>query len=179
MGVSLNRTYFMSIDVWREYGFTDQNVDPKKMRPIIYMVQRKVVEPIIGTTLYNKLVTDIEADSVTGLYQTLLNDYIIPLMIPCCDLKATFHTTYQITNKTTGKNQDQHIQANTQDENNDLRNELSDDAEAFEWKLKGWLCDNWEDIPELYESVDEDLRAQTMEARLRNDNDLGGFIGII
>ena len=179
MSVSLDITYFLSIQTWGEYGYTNINTDTKKLLPIIAAVQRTQIEQVIGTTLYNKLVTDIKADSVAGLYETLLKEHITPTMIALCDIKATFHTTYQITNKTTGKNSDEHIQANDRTENNDLRSELTKDAEAYMSKLKAFLCDNWENIPELYEAVDSDQLRQTKAPHLSNDTNYFGNIGII
>lgn len=172
--LSLDRTYFLDVDLWKEYGFTDANTDLKKLKPIIYAVQRTRIEPIIGTTLYNALVTKIKASNVTGLYQTLLNGHIIPVMIPYCDWKASLHTTTQITNKTTGQFNDEHIRAGVYSENNKLRDELLKDAKELEQKMKGWLCDNWENIPELYEAVDSDELSQTIRPHLKKNNDYTG-----
>ena len=178
--LALDRTYFLDIEVWREYGFTDTNTDVKKLKPIIYAVQRTRIEAIIGTTLYNKLVTDIKAGTIAGLYETLLKDHIIPVMIPYCDWKASIHTTSQITNKTTGKFNDEHIQANSFTDNNKLRDELLKDAKELEQKMKGWLCDEWENIPELNAAVDADLISQTIRPHLKKTSDFtGNQFGII
>lgn len=178
--LALDRTYFLDVDVWREYGFTDTNTDVKKLKPIIYAVQRARIEPVIGTTLYNKLVSDIKDGIVAGLYEVLLKDHIIPVMIPYCDWKASVHTTTQITNKTTGKYSDEHIQAGQFTDNNKLRDELLKDAKELEQKMKGWLCDNWENIPELYEAVDNDELSQTIRPHLKKSSDFtGNQFGII
>ena len=178
--LSLDRTYFLDVEVWKEYGFTDVNTDVKKLKPIIYAVQRSRIEPVIGTTLYNALVTKIKASSVTGLYATLLKDHVIPTMICYCDWKASVHTTTQITNKTTGKFSDEHIQANSFSDNNKLRDELLDDAKTSEQKLKGYLCDNWDAFPELYEAVDSDELSQTIRPHLKKTNKFdGNQFGII
>lgn len=179
MSVSLDITYFLSIQTWAEYGYTNVNTDTKKLLPIIAAVQRTRIEQVIGTTLYNKIVTDVKAGTLTGDYKTLMDDHILPTMIAYCDWKATFHTTYQITNKTTGKNRDEHIEPNDQSENNALRQELLKDAKTYEKKMKAWLCDNWNDIPELYEAVDQDQLRQTIAPHLDNDNDYFGNIGIV
>jgi hypothetical protein len=172
--LTLDRTYFLDVEVWKEYGFTDMNTDLKKMKPIIYAVQKTRIEPIIGSTLYNKLVTLIKAGTVTGLYKTLLEDHLIPTMIPYCDWKASVHTTTQITNKTTGKFSDEHIQANSFSDNNKLRDELLKDAKELEQVMKGWLCDNWDNIPELKDAVDNDELSQTIRPHLKKSNDYTG-----
>jgi len=172
--LTLDRTYFLDVEVWKEYGFTDMNTDLKKMKPIIYAVQKTRIEPIIGSTLYNKLVTLIKSGTVTGLYKTLLEDHLIPVMIPYCDWKASVHTTTQITNKTTGRFSDEHIQANSFSDNNKLRDELLKDAKELEQVMKGWLCDNWDNIPELKDAVDNDELSQTIRPHLKKSNDYTG-----
>ena len=100
-------------------------------------------------------------------------------MIAYCDYKATWHTTNQITNKTTGKNSDQNISANDRESNNNLRNELIKDAKQYEKKLKAWLCDHWEQIPELNESPEADEIKQTLPANTDDSHDYFGSISII
>lgn len=184
--LSLDRTYFLDVDVWREYGFTDTNTDVKKLKPIIYSVQRARIEPVIGTTLYNALVVHVKASqavspvAVPEPYNTLLKYHIVPTMIPYCDWKASVHTTNQITNKTTGTFNDEHIRANSFNDNNKLRDELLKDAKELEQKMKGWLCDNWDNIPELCEAVDADELSQTIRPNLKKSSDYtGNIFGII
>jgi len=179
MSVSLDITYFLSIQTWSEYGFTDSNVDSKKLLPIISAVQRTRVEQVVGTELYNKLVTDVKAGTLTGLYKTLMDVHILPTMIAYCDWKATFHTTYQITNKTTGVNSDQHVSGNDQSQNNDLRNELIKDAKAYERKMIGYLKDEFENIPELYQSADPTTIHQDIRPQLSKKSDYFGSMGVI
>ncbi len=179
MSASLDITYFLSIQTWSQYGYTNDNVDAKKLLPIIAAVQRTRIEQVIGTELYNKLVTDVKADTLAGLYKELMDDHILPTMIAYCDWKATFHTTYQITNKTTGVNSDQHIQGNDQAQNNDLRNELIKDAKTYERKMIGFLKDNFENIPELNEAADPDTISQDIRPQFKKQNDAWGSMGVI
>jgi hypothetical protein len=121
--------YFLDIEDWEEYGFVNTNIDPKKLRPIILRVQQTRIEPILGTTLYNKLCTDLP--TFTGLYLELMEEYVVPLTIAYCDWKYTFHGTSQMTNKTVGHNNDEHITSNSISQNNDLRDELLKDAKQI------------------------------------------------
>ena len=54
------------------------SVDDDLIRPYVYMAQQRWILPVLGTDLYNKLCDDIDTNSVTAAYATLLNDYIIP-----------------------------------------------------------------------------------------------------
>lgn len=173
----MENVYFLDINDLEEYGFTNTNVDPKKLKPIILRTQRTRIEPIIGTTLYDKIVTDIKAATVAGLYKELLEDHIIPTLIAYVDWKATYHTTSQIMNEGTAKSQDQHMTPNTTDDNNNLRDELKQDAKQFESKMIGWLKDNFEDIPELC-NIPEDKLCQSLRPA-KGDENYFGNIGII
>lgn len=55
------------------------NVDADKYTMCILNTQLRVIEPLLGTELYNKIISDIEGDTLTGLYETLFNDYVKPI----------------------------------------------------------------------------------------------------
>jgi hypothetical protein len=147
--MALSFTYLLDVANWQQYGQLNTQVDAKKLRPIILGVQQLRIEPLLGTALYNKLITD--CPTYSGLYVTLMNDHITLLMIAYCDYEYTWYGSTNLTNKTVGQNSDEHIRANGTDQNNDYRDNLIKLAKQRERKLIGWLCDNFDDIPELAE----------------------------
>jgi len=167
------QVYFISADSWENYGFINSNIDITKLKPIILRVQKTRIEPILGTFLYDKIVTDLEGSGLTGLYKTLMDNYIQPTLIAYSDWKYTFHGTSQMTNKTVGKANDQHITSNTTDDNNDLRDELLKDASQFKRKMIGWLQDNKDPTTEFplgipeYRETDEDKCHQSIFSEKR------------
>lgn len=56
------------------------NVDPDKFIHLVYDAQVLVLEPALGTALYNKIVTDFEADNLEDDYLELFNNYIKPVL---------------------------------------------------------------------------------------------------
>ena len=56
------------------------NVDVDKYLPCIFDVQVTVIEPLLGTELYEKIRTDFEADTLAGLYLTLYEGYLKPIL---------------------------------------------------------------------------------------------------
>jgi hypothetical protein len=50
------------------------NVDIDKYRYCIYNVQLLVLEPLLGTELYVKILADAEANTLSGLYLELYTD---------------------------------------------------------------------------------------------------------
>jgi hypothetical protein len=56
------------------------NIDIDKILPIIYDVQITVIEPLLGTNLFNKIILDIENENLQGDYLILYNDYLKPIL---------------------------------------------------------------------------------------------------
>lgn len=56
------------------------NVDIDKYKPCIFDVQVTVIEPLLGTDLYEKIRTDFDADTLSGLYLTLYENYLKPIL---------------------------------------------------------------------------------------------------
>ena len=56
------------------------NVDNNKFMNFINDVQVMVVENVLGTKLYNKIITDFNSSSLTGLYLQMFDDYIKPVI---------------------------------------------------------------------------------------------------
>lgn len=55
------------------------NVDIDKYTFTILNVQRTTIEPLLGSLLYDKIVSDVTNATLSGLYETLYNEYIKPI----------------------------------------------------------------------------------------------------
>jgi hypothetical protein len=60
----------------RQFTDINQSVDTELIKNNIRTAQDYYLQSIIGTNLYNKLTDDVKAGTLTGNYQTLLDDYI-------------------------------------------------------------------------------------------------------
>ncbi len=56
-------------------------IDADKLIPFIRTAQEKYILNLLGTVLYDKLQSDIQSGSVSGDYETLLQDYVKPTLI--------------------------------------------------------------------------------------------------
>ena len=65
----------------RAFSDLNESVDDALMVNGIREAQDIVIQPIIGTILYNTLLTKIDNNSVSGSYQTLIDDYIQPALV--------------------------------------------------------------------------------------------------
>jgi len=55
------------------------NVDVDKYIPCVASVQLTIIEPLLGTLLYDKISTDAENDDLAGLYLTLYDDFVVTI----------------------------------------------------------------------------------------------------
>ena len=56
------------------------NVDPDKYMHLLDDAQVLILEPVLGTKLYDKILTDFDNGTITGNYLKILNDYIKPVL---------------------------------------------------------------------------------------------------
>ena len=65
-------TLFISPEEITTTSIMGGNVDPDKYKFCIANVQISVIEPLLGTELYDKIKSDYEASSLTGDYSTAI-----------------------------------------------------------------------------------------------------------
>ena len=139
---------FISTDALKKRALLNGNVEDSILRVIIQRAQTTEVEPLIGTSLYKRLVAGIAASNLNANETILMDDYITPVMVYACDRRAIDATTYQIRNKTTGKGVDENITPVTPGENLKLDNQIRQDMKFATSKLVGYLLDNCDLFPE-------------------------------
>lgn len=61
-------------------AYVESTYDQKQLCEVIWDTQRQDIRPIIGSALYNELLTQIQNETVTALNATLLDEYINPVM---------------------------------------------------------------------------------------------------
>jgi len=67
---------FVNPDYMKRMTQLNGGVEDSVMVPAIILAQDKHIQQYLGTDLLNKLKADIEAASVTGNYETLLDGYV-------------------------------------------------------------------------------------------------------
>ena len=95
-------TYIIKADTYIRETTVNANVDTTLILPAIKRVQRNIIIPILGTALYNDLITKIIADpDLSGYtdYQTLVNDYLTPTMVEFVNAELPPDMTFKFTNK--------------------------------------------------------------------------------
>ena len=72
----MTTTFLLSEAKFREFTDVNDMLDTSLIKNAIRTAQDIHLERIIGTQLYKKLLSDVDTSSLTGDYQTLVDDYI-------------------------------------------------------------------------------------------------------
>lgn len=94
-----NNTLFITADYLKRNSQIQNNVDADLLQPIIVLVQDKFIEPVVGSELYSKLILDIQTNSLSGNYKSLLEVYIQPTIVQYCIAEGIYQIHNQVTNK--------------------------------------------------------------------------------
>jgi hypothetical protein len=137
------------------------NVDPDKFMHLLYDVQVLILEPSLGTALYDKIVTDFEADNLSGDYLQLFNSYIKPVL---------WHSVYAqylrdgiILAQNTGIYENSPENASQADIENVkyVSKSAQSKADVYLERMERYLCDK--SIPEYSNSQDNDYDLEPKE----------------
>lgn len=77
----MTTTFLISEAKLREYTDIDNNVDTALIKNGIREAQDIELQRLLGTLLYDKLLSDVDSDSLTGNYKTLVDDYVQDFLI--------------------------------------------------------------------------------------------------
>ena len=64
-----------------KYTQLSGNFDIDKITPFIKVAQDIEIQEVLGTNLYRKILDDVQSDSLSGDYLTLVSDYVQPMLI--------------------------------------------------------------------------------------------------
>lgn len=143
------------------------SVDVNNYRHLIDIAQVTSLEPLIGSTLYRKIVADQDAGSLTGVYETIYNNYVIDFL--CHTVYAMYLKDANVLAKNGG------VFERTQDgfTNPDLSSleslykQAQSISDVYAQRLVNFLCS--ENVPE-YDNQDNDYDVDP-----RNNDLIGGL----
>jgi hypothetical protein len=90
---------FISEKYVKDNSGIDNNVDDKLLSPIIILAQDKYILPLVGTSLWNDLISQVKAGSISSDYQDLLDNYIQKATLWWTLAEAVLPLSYKFTNK--------------------------------------------------------------------------------
>ena len=132
------------------------NVDPDKYLNFIDDVQVMVLEPVLGTKLFDKILADFEADNLNGLYLQMFNDYIKPVLWHSVFAEYVKVGTLTVGNGGIFRKISDDAQLATESEINMVVKSYQSKADTYIGRLNRFLCDQDSNIPEYTLNQDED-----------------------
>jgi len=89
----------ISVQMLKDRTAVHDNIDEKLIFPEIKAAQDMFILPLCGSALFNKLLTDINANTLGGNYKVLVDDYIVDTLANYVISELPLGLTYQFWNK--------------------------------------------------------------------------------
>lgn len=156
----MNTALFISYQALVEDSTIDENFNPKTIRLLINELQQMEIAPILGASLYSKLMSDILAGTLSEAQKILLNIHIKPVLINAIQKDLPFVNGYKFHNVGT-------IERTAENSKNIDQKELQKVSDFFKTKMVFWagklsefLRDNSIDYPEYQGGINRPKSAQ-------------------
>jgi hypothetical protein len=133
---------FVSTATIKKYGVIENNVDDKLIAQTIIMVQDLQLQQILGSDLYNEIANQINASTLTGLNQTLLDEYIRDFIINATIADGAIIFNYRFSNKGVVTQNSDNQQPVSQRELELIEQKWGRIAEFYGKRLSGYLAEN-------------------------------------
>ena len=148
---------FISHTDLKRNSIIDGNVDIDKFIQYIKTAQEIHVKNYLGSDLYNKINNDIIADTLTGNYLSLVNDYVKPMLIHYALSEYLPFAAYQIKNGGVYKHQSENSESVTKEEIDFLVKKSRDTAEYYTRRFIDYMSFNNNLYPEYTSNTNDDI----------------------
>ena len=150
--MSLNILFITRDDLVKRTPFGG-NLAPDKLVPHVKTAQDKQMLPILGTVLYEYLQQQIAANTVSGIYETLLDDYIKDCLVHYTAVEALPFLPYTFANSGIVRNIGEASQAPSKVEIDFLLDKELQTAQFYAQRLRDYLIANSTQIPQYYQAT--------------------------
>lgn len=138
------------------------NVDVDKYLFTIANTQITVIEPLLGSELYDKIKTEAEADTLTGDYLTLYNEFVKPIVKNQSLAEYVEISSFIIANGGAFKHSPENSEIMDKDDIMLLSQKYSAMADMYVLRFNKWICNN--NLPE-YKTYQDEVNAQSIQLK--------------
>lgn len=132
----------ISVNMIKDRTVIHGNLDPKLLYPDIKMAQDMYIHPLLGTALYDKILTDISATSLAGDYKVLVDRYVVDCLIYYVLAELPTSISYQFWNKGVIRKQGENTDLPSMSDLVDISNRYKNKAEFYAERLRLYLREN-------------------------------------
>ena len=136
------------------------NLDFDKIVHFIKIAQDIHVHQLLGSRLYNKLQSDIIGGSLAGNYQTLVEDYIKPILTQYTLLEYLPFSQYTISNKGVFKSTSENSTQPSAEEIDKMKDAARDTAQQYARRMVDHIDFNPTLYPEYLTNNNEEIHPQ-------------------
>jgi hypothetical protein len=132
----MNIILFASPESLKEFYLFDDNLEEGYIVPNIKKCMDFIIRPLMGKTLYDELYEQVNTDTVTEQNQTILNDYIEPIIGWYVQSEIVYSTAYKLKNEG--------LESGTDKFNELVRisKKYLYDSQQYQTIFKEYMCDN-------------------------------------
>jgi hypothetical protein len=138
------------------------NVDVDKYVVNIAFVQVTVIEPLLGSVLYDKIKADFQSNSLSGDYLTMFDEFIKPITKHSAVAEYIEVSNFRLTNSGAIKDVSENTELPSRDEIKMLSGKYKSMAQTYIQRFDKWICNNL--VPE-YQRVQDEVNAQKVSQR--------------
>jgi hypothetical protein len=132
------------------------NIDLDKYTFCIANVQRTVILPLLGSELYDKVISDIETDTLTGLYLQMFTKFVQPITKNKAVAEYIEISSYILDNGGLYRHTGDNIETVDKQEAQFLANKWNSFAQTYIQQFDKWICKNH--LPE-YKTYQDEVNA--------------------
>ena len=118
------------------------NIDVDKYSFCIESTQISVIEPLLGTELFDKIVTDFTANTLAGLYLELFNEFVFPITRDESTAQYLNIAQYNVTNGGIFKHSPDNSEIVDVQEVKSLADLYHNNAQMYILRFNKWICKN-------------------------------------
>jgi hypothetical protein len=152
-------TFFISVTQVKERSYLDANVDERTIKLAILDAQEQIIQPVLGSSLYRRLVRGINDLTMPTEYQELLINNIWPALIHATLYKVATNLLFRYTNSSVVADSNENSTAISLTDLNSLRKEQELSMKHHLDMLKLFLDTNSGTYPEYSDTVLDGLNA--------------------
>ena len=141
------KALFITEQVLLDNSVLNENISYALVRPTLVKAQEMRIQPILGSTLYTEIVTQINNNSVTALNQTLLDDYIQPALIQWMYYELPSVLAFRFMNKGMVRRSSEESTPMSMEEITRLTDRVKNDAEWYSERITRYLIEHRDEYP--------------------------------
>jgi hypothetical protein len=144
-------------ELLKKYTPLTDAVDPNLIRPCIYVAQDMYLQNFLGTNLTNKLKDDVANGTLENQYETLLNEYVIKLLIWWVMVELYPSLLYKHDNGNLVSRQSEDTTPVTKGEMESLKEKARENARFYTKRMVDYLRFNTNLFPEYTNNTDNNI----------------------